>query len=211
MLVNAYLAYKHFMENNGKTAMSHYVFRKKVVLAKICLLKHGAPVQKQSVAKQRREHRAFYRQASKRSRDESEEMSTCSSKKAKVGAGKAVYVSASRIKSASSKFNMVRLNTSKSHLPSPALRAEGRTCCALCRWATGKNYSAQLLRCENYNAHLCMWCYKSYHTVTAFDKAYQDGLYAGIFKHKQKPEKKKASRPKKKKPSQKPVNKRKGK
>ena len=42
-LVNAYVSYKRFMEMNGKKPMSHYKFREKIVLAKVCPREHASP------------------------------------------------------------------------------------------------------------------------------------------------------------------------
>ena len=53
LLVNAYVAYKRHMEMEGEVPMSHYDFRKSVVLAKADPLGHGAPMQPEYFAVQR--------------------------------------------------------------------------------------------------------------------------------------------------------------
>ena len=53
------------------------------------------------------------------------------------------------------------------HFPLPiegGLKKTGKYC-ALCRWATGKKVSAQLSRCESCGIHLCVWCFKPFHTL----------------------------------------------
>ena len=43
LLVNDYVAYKRHMETEGEFTMSHYDFRKAIVLVKVDPLRHGAP------------------------------------------------------------------------------------------------------------------------------------------------------------------------
>jgi len=57
MLVNAYVSYKTFMVNKGKTPLSHYEFHKMVVLAKVSPTEYSAEKQKESIAVQQRDHR----------------------------------------------------------------------------------------------------------------------------------------------------------
>ena len=60
----------------------------------------------------------------------------------------------------------VRLVNDINHLPKDDTRSEmsGR-CCALCRWATGKQLRARLLCCFVCNVHLCVSCYHLFHDM----------------------------------------------
>ena len=61
LLVNTYVAYKRHMEMEGEVPMSHYDFRKAIVLAKVDPLGHGAPTQHESFAVQRGKPRTMSR------------------------------------------------------------------------------------------------------------------------------------------------------
>ena len=149
LLVNVYVAFNRFREMMGALPLSHYEFRKAVVLAKICPDKYGAMKQPRSIAFQRGDHRASARQPSKRSIAETESdaasASTRSSKRSKM----AIYVTPQRMESDGSGFNVARLDKSLRHLPEPALRGTGGTCCALCRFVTGMKCTAHLLKCTD--------------------------------------------------------------
>ena len=59
-----------------------------------------------------------------------------------------------------------RLVNDLNHLPKDDARSEmSRRCCALCRWATGKQLRARLLCCSIYNVHLCLSCHHLFHAV----------------------------------------------
>ena len=66
LLVNAYVAYKNHMDMEGEVPMSHYEFRKAIVLDKVDTLGHGAPMHRESFAVQRVEPRAMSRIIKKR-------------------------------------------------------------------------------------------------------------------------------------------------
>ena len=65
LLVNAYIENKRQMEMEGEVPMSHYDFRKAIVLAKVDPLVHGAPTQCESFAVQRGYPRAMSRMIKK--------------------------------------------------------------------------------------------------------------------------------------------------
>jgi hypothetical protein len=175
-LVNVYLTYKRFMEMNGRTPMSHYEFRKMIVLAKLCPEEYGAAKQRESVAFQRGDHRATARKlSSKRSVSSvaSDDVTTRSAKQAKhTQPKKSEYVTVGRLDTATSAFNDKRLDCSVRHLPLPCIRTGNKGhCCSLCRWATGKKLSSQLLKCSDCKSVLCAWCYQTFHTVAFFDES----------------------------------------
>ena len=63
-------------------------------------------------------------------------------------------------------FHTMQLNPHVCYLPVPVTQEKrGNKCCAMCRWATGKNYTAHVSSCEGCNVVLCVWCFKSFHTV----------------------------------------------
>ena len=63
-------------------------------------------------------------------------------------------------------FNVARLDKSLRHLPEPALRGTGGTCCALCRFVTGMKCTAHLLKCTDCGGvALCMFCFKNFHEI----------------------------------------------
>ena len=78
MLVNAYVSYKTFIVNKGKTLLSHNEFRKMVVLAKVSPTEYGADKQKESIAVQRGDHRFRTRKPSTSKRSISSVSSTAS-------------------------------------------------------------------------------------------------------------------------------------
>lgn len=178
MLVNAYVTYKTFILNKGKTPLSHYEFRKMVVLAKLSPTEYGADKQKESIAVQRGDHRFRTRKPLTSKRSISSVSSTASTaddislrprKNAKEG--RSDYATVKRILENGSNLNMRRLDLSFRHLPEPNLRTGDTNgqCCFLCRWATGKKLSSQLLRCVDCNVSLCSWCYGLYHTTSSLD------------------------------------------
>ena len=82
-------------------------------------------------------------------------------KSSKVG-----FVTASRVQDESSIVHQMQFNPRVCHLPVPVVQVKsGNKCCALCRWATGKKYCGQVSFCEGCKVVLCVWCFKSFHTV----------------------------------------------
>ena len=59
LLVNAYVAYKRHIEMEGEDPISHYDFRKTIVLAKFDPLGNVAPTQRESFAIKRGKPRAM--------------------------------------------------------------------------------------------------------------------------------------------------------
>ena len=83
------------------------------------------------------------------------------------------YAPVIRVSEDRSHLNITRLDLTLRHLPEPNLRSSRNPsgiCCFLCRWATGKKLSSQLLRCLDCNVSLCSWCYGLYHTTSVIDK-----------------------------------------
>ena len=69
----------------------------------------------------------------------------------------------------SSLLHTIRLDRSLPHFPTPVVQDNNGKCCAVCRWATGNKYKAQLSYCDDCNTTLCVWCYKTYHTEVHLD------------------------------------------
>ena len=162
LLVNAYFAYKRHMEMEGAVPMSHYDFRKEIVLAKVDPLGHGAPTYREYFAVQRGDPRAMSRMIKKR-KDRStykkrqtmypgskryatkQPDAKCPSAKKKMG----IYVTANRVGIESIGMSATRLNLKLPHHHGPLPHLEGKAygygiCCSLCRWETGNKYMAQL-------------------------------------------------------------------
>jgi len=149
--------------------MSHYEFPKAIVLAKICPQEYSAPKQRESIPFQRGDHRGQRRSSSSvRSLAMCDAMSASTARavtatRAKKAKTASAYVTAVQVKDRSSVLHGKRLNPVLSHLPSPVVRAGDA--CTLCRWATGNKYRAQISHCDDCNVTLCVWCYKTFHTV----------------------------------------------
>ena len=178
-MVNAYVSYKRFMEMNRQTPINHYKWCTRVILAKIAPAEYGAHVQKESVAAQRGDHRsaANRKTSSRRSLSSVSSRSVSSRSTSKHVSKKpktemSVVASVCRVGDEKSHFNNKRLDLSVCHMPEACLRSfskKGGQCCAMCRWATGKKLSAQLLRCPDCQIVLCSWCYSPFHTVAYLD------------------------------------------
>ena len=156
LLVNVYLSYCCCMQKNGLTPMSHYKFRRSIVLAKIAPDTYGAPSQRESIPCQRGDHRG------RKGSSTSVRSRVAAAKKAKMEKG-STYVTATQVANPSSLFHAMRTNPNVCHLPVP-VKGVGK-CCVLCRWATGNKYTAQLSHCEACATSLCVWCYKIFHTI----------------------------------------------
>ena len=187
MLVNAYVCYKVFMGNNGKTLGSHYEFWKMVVLAKVSPADYGADKQQLPMAVQRRDHRFRTRTPSSSKRSISSLSSVSFSSRKKVKNDKCNYATVKRVSEDRSHLNITRLDLTLRHPPEPNLRSSRNPsgiCCFLWRWATGKKLSSQLLRCVDCNVSLCSWCYGLYHTTSVIDKNMKSWLANEIEKRK---------------------------
>jgi len=178
LLVNAYIAYKSYVESKGMKALSHYDFRMQVVLAKICPAKYGSSKQKLSIAFQRGDYRALSRTggsitsntASTSSRSSNAKRASTIPPNPTPKKTRRPQITALRLCDMYSQANTRRLNDELQHLAEPESRNTGGKCCSLCRYATGKKYSAQLLTCKDCNVSLCMWCFKPFHTLTDLTK-----------------------------------------
>ena len=208
LLVNVFVSYKRFLCRRGKRKpLSHYNFRKSIVLAKICPEKYGAPKQQASIAVQRGEYRATNRLGKRKSTssvtsrrvDDDVTIISRTAKKAKTATTKCNYFSIAKIEDKDSDLNRTRLSTGLRHLPVPALRTSTNGfSCQLCRWATGSKFSSQLAKCNDCGIHLCLWCYHPFHTAAIFDKAFQDRTCKEIGSRKHKPAAAKKAMPKEK-------------
>ncbi len=135
MLVNAYVCYKVFMENNGKTPVSHYEFRKMVVLAKVSPADYGADKQQLPIAVQRGDHQFRTQTPSSSKRSISSLSSVSFSSRKKVKNDKCNYATVKRVSEDRSHLNITRLDLTLRHLAEPNLRSSRNPsgiCCFLC-------------------------------------------------------------------------------
>ena len=96
-------------------------------------------------------------------------------------AKKVTYMSLGQIHNQGSNLNTTRFNSGLRHLPVPDNRLKSNgVACALCCWATGYKHTSQLLRCNDCGFHLCVWCYKLFHTVPVFYSDFQDTLCSEV-------------------------------
>ena len=78
----------------------------------------------------------------------------------------------------------LRLDQSLCHLPVPTEAKSGqRPACAMCRWATGNQFRAQVSYCVSCNTVLCVWCYKTFHTVENLEEK-KDAIGLEILRRK---------------------------
>ena len=183
LLVNAYVAYKRHMEMEGEVPISHYDFRKTIVLAKVDPLGYGAPTQRESFAVQRSKPRAMSRMINKRKDRYTYKKRQTSSAGSKIYATKqpasklpaaknkmGTYVTSNCVSIEPIGISATRLNPRLTHNLKPLPHLEGKAygygrCCSLCRWETGNKYMAQLPYCAYFNTVLCVWCNKSWRNV----------------------------------------------
>ena len=65
----------------------------------------------------------------------------------------------------------IRLVTELNHIPKGDDRDGVNTkCCALCRWATGKQLRASLMPCSVCDVNLCVSCYHVFHAESVVKK-----------------------------------------
>ena len=86
------------------------------------------------------------------------------------------FVTAHRVSDPTHLFHSMRLNRDVCHLPVPVIKSESgqASCCALCRWVTGKQHRAQVSYCESCSTVLCVWCYKTFHTAENLEAKRED-------------------------------------
>ena len=173
----------------GKTPMNHYKFLEKLILAKICPREHGSPRRRGlSVAAQRgdkqslggRGHSKKRNSTSSSKRTAADSVSTASKRKPP-----ATYVTSARVSNPSHLFHSMRLNRDVCHMPGPVVKSASGLApsCALCRWATGKQFREQVSYCESCSTVLCVWCYKRFHTVEDLEGKRED-ICNGILNRK---------------------------
>ena len=161
--------------------MSHYKFLEKLILAKVCTREHGSPRRRGlSVAAARGDSQSLAgrgkkrnsKSTSKRAAAESVAGSSSTAPKRKS----ATFVTAAQIGDPTHLFHGMRLDPDVCHLPRPVQKAETGNAppCALCRWANGKQYKAQVSYCESCEAFLCVWCYKTFHSGTDLEIKKED-------------------------------------
>ena len=73
------------------------------------------------------------------------------------------YATGKRLEDSITAFQGTRLDRDLCHLAVPAVKNAN---CALCQWATGKQYRAQVAHCEACDVNLCVWYNKTFHTET---------------------------------------------
>ena len=145
---------------NGKTPPTHYEFRRDIILAKICPLGFGSGKQRGTVPFQRGDHRAQPRKTSSKRYEllvvtmESTASVATSTKRGACATGK-------RMEDSGKVFQGTRFDRDLCHLAVPAIKNVN---CAVCRWATGNQYRAQVAHCEACDVNLCVWCNKTFHT-----------------------------------------------
>ena len=183
LLVNAYVSYKRFMENKGLQPMSHYKFRRAIVLAKICPTRYGAKKQQGTIASQRGDQRSVASSSKGHSKRSSESVASATRAAKKQKVEKQEYASTKRVVDDTSDFNRARLDLSFPHLPEPVDNEKRGKCCQLCRYASGKKYSTNISSCSHCNVTLCVWCFKPFHTLPSISAAKND-ICAGINKRK---------------------------
>lgn len=95
---------------------------------------------------------------------------------------KADYAMVGKVCNKKSEYNAKRFDLRVRHLPEPSMRERsGGQCCSLCRWATGRKYSSQLLKCHDCSVLLCSWYYCLFHTVAYLDDTHKKKLQEEIF------------------------------
>ena len=158
--------------------MSHYDFQSKIVLAKICPELYGSKKQKRTIASQRGDQRSAASSSRGRSKRSSESVAsaTRAATKPKI---ESVVTTSHRVEDDTSDFNRSRLDQSVPHFPKPVDNEKRGKCCVLCRYATGKKLSTNLLNCSRCNLHLCVWCFESFHTLPSISAA-KDSICAEI-------------------------------
>ena len=147
--------------------MSHYKFRRAIILVKIAPDEYSAKNHQHSIAFQRNDKRSVSRMnSSKRSSSSVASASTQGSTKKQL---RSEFATVTRLDSSVSPFNNRRLDFANyMHLPEPSIRSVGSGLfCSLCQWSTGKK--SQLLKCLDCNVILCSWCYQTFHVAPRLD------------------------------------------
>jgi hypothetical protein len=196
--VNAYIVYCRVMEQNDvprKERMSQYEFRKSVALAWINPGQYDIR-RKEGKGHKRKQAAAVLEfktpSAAKKARTE---LSARSSRVRKQAAQKdeteieeevaKVASRAPRVSDASLQPQgslQIRLRRNLHHWPCLASKPDQK--CALHRWASGIEYKCQVMMCEDCNVHLCVACFKAFHTVQ--DIVAQKSSLAKVFVQAQK-------------------------
>ena len=81
----------------------------------------------------------------------------------------AVYVTVGQVAKGLSVFSGMRLDQTVCYFPVLATelktKYDQKPACPMCRWAIGKQYRAQASYCKPFSPILCVWRYKSFHTM----------------------------------------------
>ena len=145
---------------NDKTPQTHYEFRRSICLAKISPLEYGSDKQRGSVPYQRGDHRAQPRSYSSK-RSSRSEASVATTESVAPSRPNTMHATVKRMEDLGPAYRRLRLNRDLCRLPVPVIK---KVNCAMCRWATGNQYRAQIAHCEACCVNLCIWCNKRFHT-----------------------------------------------
>ena len=151
MIVIAYVCYKRFMNTEGRKPFSPYEFQKQLILAKMCLVSLVLTT-KSVKCFQQEDHRSHKKKHSRllflHGAQEAPLLSPVQrSRRLHLLQKKAEYATVGKFCNKKSDFNAKSLNSVVHHLPEPSIRqSTGGQCCSLCKWATGRKYSSQLLK-----------------------------------------------------------------
>lgn len=127
-------------------------------------------MQKGTNASQQGDQRSAASSSRGRSKRSSETVAsaTRSATKPKI---ESVFATSQRVEDDTSDFNRSRLDQSAPHFPKPVDNEKRGKCCALCRYASGKKLSTNLLSCSRCSVNLCVWCFESFHTLPSISAA----------------------------------------
>ena len=129
-------------------------------LVKTCPLEFGSSKQCDSVPFQRGVHRVQPRKHSSK-RYESSVATIESTVSVATSTKRGAYATGKHLGNSSTVFQGTRLDRNVCHLAVPVTKNVN---CAVCQWATGNQYRAQVAHCEACDVNLCVWCNKTFHT-----------------------------------------------
>jgi len=157
LLVNAYIAYRTYCEDQNIKPVSQYEFRKSIALAWLKPEVYWQDRYNKNKSNKRKVEAQNDASSSKTSRRSISSMSTTTT----TSGGRAPRLMAQSLDPTSGSLR-IRLKVGPGlHMPSPSSRYAK---CALCHFCQGKRTKAQILRCATCNVSLCLSCYQIYHT-----------------------------------------------